>query len=62
MIMGFAHGTEGLVVVFWYSWRCGSGQVSQSSPHFPTVVGVMVSNSPALSFLGLEKDVSRLPF
>lgn len=60
MILGFAHGAEGLVVALWVQlalWFWAG--VSKLNPHFPTVVGVMVSNSPALAFEWFRKRMYR---
>ena len=60
MTFGFAMGDDGLAVALWMQlalWFWAG--VSKLNSHFPTVVGVMVSNSPALAFTWLRKRMYR---
>ena len=60
MTFGFAMGNDGLAVALWMQlalWFWAG--ISKLNSHFPTVVGVMVSNSPALAFTWLRKRMYR---
>ncbi len=60
MTLGFALGEDGLAVALWMQlalWFWAG--VSKLNPHFPTVVGVMVSNSPALALPWIRKRMYR---
>ena len=60
MTFGFAMGDDGLAVALWMQlalWFWAG--ISKLNSHFPTVVGVMVSNSPALAFTWLRKRMYR---
>lgn len=60
MTFGFACGGDGLAVALWIQlalWFWAG--VSKLNAHFPTVVGVMVSNSPVLSFGWLRRRMYR---
>ncbi len=60
MTLGFAWGEDGLAVALWIQlalWFWAG--VSKLNAHFPSVVGVMVSNSPVLSFGWLRRRMYR---